>query len=254
MVREGRFDLKKENTTSGCVSGFVQANLLILPDAHAEDFRKFCDMNPKPCPVLAVLNSGERVFGNDIDVASDVPKYRVFYEGKPHSTVENLSDIWRSDLCTFVIGCSFSFEEALIEAGIPLRHIDAGKNVPMFKSNIACVPSPTGKFKGDMVVSMRSMSPENAELAKQITAKYPRVHGSPIHIGDPATIGIADISKPDYGDSVDLHEGDVCVFWACGVTPQRVAIAAGAAIDMCVTHEPGFMLVMDEKNQDLASS
>ena len=236
--------------TSGQAPGFAQANLCILPKEYAYDFLLFCMRNPKPCPLLHVLDEGQPVFGSDVDVRSDLPQYRVFREGVLQDTVTDISSLWRNDFVTFVIGCSFSFEEAMSRAGLPLRHVETGRNVPMFNTTIACEPS--GVFSGNMVVSMRPMTPSQAVKAVEITARFPRVHGAPIHIGSPAAIGIVDLTKPDYGESVEIRQGEVPVFWACGVTPQ--AIVMKSKPKLCITHAPGCMLVLDSRNDELSVS
>lgn len=218
-IRQGLFPCQ----TSGQAAGFAQANLCILPKEYAFDFLLFANRNPKPCPILHVLEAGQFKLSDDIDIRTDVPKYRVFENGKLVSEVSNISDFWRDDLVTFVIGCSFSFEDAMQRAGLHVRHVDMKKNVPMYNTNIACIPA--GRFSGNLVVSMRPFTPRDAVRAVEITARYPRVHGTPIHIGRPEDIGITDIFKPDYGDPPDFNsEDEVPVFWACGVTPQAAVM------------------------------
>ncbi len=246
-IRRGEWD----SHTSGLAPGYAQGNLAILPESLASDFLRFCQRNPKPCPLLAVSEPGDPLLptlGEDVDIRSDVPRYRIWRDGQ---LVEEVSDIrahWRADLVSFVLGCSFSFEHALIEAGIPLRHVAEGKNVAMYKTNIATRPA--GPFHGPMVVSMRPMTAANAIRAVQITARVPAVHGAPVHLGDPALIGIADIERPDFGDAVAVTPGELPVFWACGVTPQAVVMAA--APEFCITHAPGYMLITDIRNSDLS--
>ena len=252
-IRSGTF---VGRTTSGLAEGFAQANLCILPYELAFDFLLFCQRNPKPCPLIAVLEKGEFLVPGDMtggstpaNVRTDVPSYRIFRDGVLEKEVAELGEeVWRDDLVTFVIGCSFSFEEALIRAGIPLRHVQQQLNVPMFNTTIPCTPA--GVFSGNMVVSMRPMTPANAIRATQVTARYARVHGAPVHIGDPMTIGITDILRPDYGDSVEVKEGEVPVFWACGVTPQAVVMKSKP--HYCITHSPGMMLVLDVTNETLS--
>ncbi|WP_313901573.1 putative hydro-lyase [Methylobacterium sp. J-076] len=236
--------------TSGLAPTHVQGNLMILPAALAPDFQRFCQQNPKPCPVLGISQPGARglsVLGDDLDIATDVPSYRVYEHGELVAEVSDLTDRWRDDLVTFVLGCSFSFEAALIEAGIPLRHVAQGRNVAMYKTTIPTVPA--GPFHGPLVVSMRPMKAADAIKAVQVTARVPAVHGAPVHLGDPALIGIADIATPDFGDPVAIALDEIPVFWACGVTPQAVAMAA--RLPLCITHSPGFMLVTDLMNRDL---
>lgn len=237
--------------TSGLAPGYAQGNVVILPQALAADFLRFCQRNPKPCPLLAVSEPGEPLLptlGRDVDIRSDVPLYRVWRQGQLVAEPRDIADLWRADLVTFVLGCSFSFEHALIEAGIPLRHVQQGKNVAMYKTNIETTPA--GPFHGPMVVSMRPMSPADAIRAVQVTARVPAVHGAPVHLGLPELIGINNLGQPDFGDAVDVLPGELPVFWACGVTPQAVVMEA--APDFCITHAPGYMLLTDIRNSDLA--
>jgi uncharacterized protein YcsI (UPF0317 family) len=238
--------------TAGLAPGYVQGNLAILPKAHAADFLLYCTRKPQPGPVIGMGEPGEPMLpalGRDIDIRTDVPRYSVFRDGELQGDVNDLKELWRDDFVTFVIGCSFSFEAALMEDGIPLRHVEAGRNVPMYRTNIATEAA--GAFGGPLVVSMRPMTPANAIRAIQITSRFPRVHGAPVHFGDPAQIGIADIARPDYGDAAELRPGEVPVFWACGVTPQAAIRVAKPSI--CITHKPGCMLVTDMRNSALAS-
>jgi len=238
--------------TSGLAPGNVQANLVILPKDLAHDFLRFAQANPKPCPVLAVSEAGSPAFptlGEDLDIRTDIPKYRVWRNGEMVSEPTDVRDVWRDDLVSFAIGCSFSFEEALIEDGIEVRHIACGSNVPMYRTNIATTPA--GPFHGPLVVSMRPFKPKDAIRAIQITSRFPSVHGAPLHIGLPQSIGIADIGKPDYGDAVPIGADELPVFWACGVTPQAVIAQVKPAF--CITHAPGCMLITDLKNTSLAA-
>ena len=246
-IRSGRWS----GHTSGTAPHYVQGNVVILPEALANDFLRFCQRNPKPCPLLAVSEPGDPGLprlGADLDIRTDVPRYRVWRKGELVEEVTDIRALWRDDLVTFVIGCSFSFEQPLIDAGIPLRHIAQGKNVAMYRTNIQTVPA--GPFHGPMVVSMRPMSPANAIRAVQVTARVPAVHGAPVHLGDPALIGIADLARPDFGDAVDILPGELPVYWACGVTPQAVVMEAKP--DFCITHAPGTMLVTDLLDSELA--
>lgn len=237
--------------TAGIAPGYVQANLAVLPKALADDFFRFCQFNPKPCPLLAASEPGDPrlpALGEDIDIRTDIPRYRLWKNGELVSEVSDLKDVWRDDLVAFLIGCSFSFEEALVEDGIRLRHIDKGTNVPMYRTNVAT--SPAGPFHGPLVVSMRPLKPADAIRAVQITSRFPSVHGAPVHIGKPEMIGIKDINKPDYGDPVEVKDDELPVFWACGVTPQSVIAAMKP--EFSITHAPGYMLVTDLKNSRLA--
>ncbi|HZV21068.1 MAG TPA: putative hydro-lyase [Hyphomicrobiales bacterium] len=237
--------------TCGLAPGFVQGNLAILPKDLANDFLRFCQANPKPCPVIGVTDAGNPhvpSLGEDLDLRTDLPRYRVWRHGELVDEPTEIREYWRGDLVGFVIGCSLSFEEALMGAGLKLHYVERGLNVPMFRTNIACQPA--GVFAGPMVVSMRSFKPADAIRAIQITTRFPSVHGAPVHIGLPERIGISDISKPDYGDSVPPLEGELPVFWACGVTPQSVI--ATVKPEFAITHAPGAMLVTDRKNVEFA--
>lgn len=236
--------------TAGMCAGHAQANLVILPKAQAYDFLLFAQRNPRPCPILEVSDTGSRALkymAADCDIARDFPKYRVYEHGELTGEYTDIADLWRDDFVSFIIGCSFSFEADLLAAGLPVRHIEEGRNVPMYVTNIDCQPA--GCFAGKMVVSMRPFTPQQASLAVQITAAMPRVHGAPIHIGEPAELGIADVGKPDFGDAVTIKPGEIPVFWPCGVTPQAVVMASKPEI--VITHAPGHMLILDAKNLDL---
>jgi uncharacterized protein YcsI (UPF0317 family) len=239
-IRAGRLTAP----TSGLAPGCLQANLAILPAALAADFLLYCTRNPKPCPLLAVSDAGDPALpglGADIDVRRDLPGYRVFRDGRHADTLADIAAIWRDDFVTFAIGCSFSFEDALRRAGIPVRNIDAGRNVPMYATDLETRRA--GVFGGPLVVTMRSFAPADAIRAIVLSERYPLAHGAPVHIGDPAQIGIADLHAPDFGDPPAIAEGDIPVFWACGVTPQT-AIAL-ARPEIAITHDPGRMLVTD---------
>ncbi len=247
-VREGRLDAH----TSGLAPGHVQGNLVILPRELAADFLLYCQRNPKPCPVLAVGDAGDPALptlGADLDVRTDVPRYRVWRHGELVAEPTDITALWRDDLVAFVLGCSFSFEEALLAAGLGVRHIEMQRNVPMYRTNIATVPA--GPFRGPLVVTMRPYSAADAIRAVLVTARFPAVHGAPVHLGDAAQIGIRDLARPDYGDAVDLNPGEMPVFWACGVTPQAAIEQARPAF--CITHAPGAMLVTDLLNPQLAA-
>ncbi len=238
--------------TSGLSQDLVQGNVVILPQALATDFLRYCQRNPKPCPLLAVSEPGDPMLptlGRDIDIRSDVPRYRVWRKGELVEEPSNVAALWRDDLVTFVIGCSFSFEQALLDSGIPLRHVEQQRNVAMYRSNIPTTAA--GPFSGPMVVSMRPMKAADAIRAIQITSRFPNVHGAPVHIGSPALIGIDDLSRPHYGDSVEVKADELPVFWACGVTPQ--AAITQARPEFCITHAPGAMLITDLLNHQLAS-
>ncbi len=237
--------------TAGVAQGFVQGNVAILPAEYAGEFERFCQRNPKPCPVLAIGEPGDPrlpTLGVGIDIRTDCPRYRVFEHGRCVAEPYEIGGWWRGDLVTFVLGCSFSFEQALLDAGLPLRHIEQGTNVAMWRTNIPTVPA--GRFHGPLVVSMRPFKPADAIRAVQITSRFPGVHGAPVHIGLPELIGITDLALPDWGDPVEVRADELPVFWACGVTPQ--AVVAAAQIPFCITHFPGSMLVTDLRNAALA--
>jgi len=237
--------------TSGLAPGFVQGNLAILPHDYAEDFLRFCQANPKPCPLLGVSEAGDPAIpalGDNLDIRTDIPRYRVWCDGEAIDEPRDVKSVWRDDLVSFVLGCSFSFEEALLQADVPLRHLQRGTNVPMYRTSIQTRRA--GRFHGPLVVSMRPMKPADAIRAVQITTRLPAVHGAPVHLGYPEQIGISDIAKPDYGDAVPVERGELPVFWACGVTPQ--AAIAAARVPFAITHAPGYMLVTDLKNAQLA--
>ena len=222
----------------------------MLPKDLAYDFLLFAQRNPKPCPILEVTDVGSpylKKIAKDCNIASDIPKYRVYRRGELVGEYENVENLWRDDLVAFLIGCSFSFESELLESGVPVRHIEEGKNVPMYLTNIPCEPA--GVFSGNMVVSMRPLPYDQIVKAVNITASMPRVHGTPVHIGDPAAIGIVDLAKPDFGDAVTINPGETPVFWACGVTPQSIVMHSKP--EFCITHAPGHMLITDVKNTDL---
>ena len=230
--------------TAALAPGFAQANLAVLPRDLADEFLLFCERNPKPCPVLDVTAVGSpepAKIAPGADVRTDIPRYRVYRDGDLVDERDDILDLWRNDLVAFLIGCSFTFEGELIAAGVPVRHVTAGRNVPMYRTNRPC--SPAGPFRGPLVVTMRPIPPEHIAAAVAVTERYPAVHGGPIHIGDPAALGIADLASPEWGDPPAIEPGDVPVFWACGVTPQAVALAAKPPL--MLTHAPGHMLVTD---------
>lgn len=248
LIRQGKFT----GNTSGFAQGCVQGNIVILPKDWANDFLQFCQFNPKPCPLIGMSEQTGNFYlpalGNDIDIRTDVPGYRLFVNGVLEQETTDIKTLWRDDLVTFVLGCSFSFEEALIADGIEIRNISENKNVPMYRTNIACKTA--GRFNGETVVSMRPMLPKDAIRAIQICSRFPSVHGAPIHFGQPELIGINDINNPDYGDAVTINNNEVPVFWACGVTPQLALERTKPPF--CITHSPGKMLVTDIVNSTLA--
>ena len=233
--------------TSGYCAGFVQCNMVILPKEWANDFLQFAQKNPKPCPVLGMSDAGSweiPELAADLDIRTDLPSYKIFENGEVTNEVTDISEYWRDDLVTFMLGCSFSFEEPLIESGLEVRNVTEQCNVPMYRTNIPCKTA--GKFSGTMVVSMRPFLAADAIRAIQICSRFPAVHGAPVHMGDPSQIGIKDINTPEFGDAVTINENEIPLFWACGVTPQ-VALEQ-AKPPFCITHSPGCMLVTDVKN------
>jgi uncharacterized protein YcsI (UPF0317 family) len=224
----------------------------VLPQAYAAEFLLYCQRNPKPCPVLAVGDPGDpalSALGEDLDVRSDVPMYRIWRDGVLVEETHDATRHWRGDLVSFVLGCSFSFEQALIGEGIRLRHVEQGRNVAMYRTSVPTASA--GRFSGPLVVSMRPMRAADAIRAIQVTSRYPAVHGAPVHFGDPSLIGIGDLSRPDFGDPVEILDDEVPVFWACGVTPQ--AAVAAAKPEFCITHSPGSMLITDLRDFQVCS-
>jgi len=246
LIREGKWT----KTTAGLSRRYVQANVIILPKKLAYDFLLFCVRNPKPCPIIEVMDPGqtEPSTAKGADIRTDVPKYRVYEKGELVGEYTDILDFWRDDFVTFLLGCSLSFEEALMSAGIPIRHIELGVTVPMYISNIQAQKA--GIFHGSYVVTMRPIPRDLVVKAVQITSRYPHAHGAPIHIGDPEVIGVRDLTKPDFGDPVPIYENEVPVFWACGVTPQVVAMKSKP--ESMITHTPGHMFITDLLNERLA--
>jgi uncharacterized protein YcsI (UPF0317 family) len=229
----------------------VQANLVVLPETYAGDFEEFCKQNPKPCPLLEKVGPGNHLTGilaDSADLLTTIPRYRVWKDGQIVSETPDIRQFYRDHLVFFLLGCSFSFEESLIRAGIHLRHIDEGKNVSMYDTNIEL--HPVGPFSGKMVVTMRPIHHRLVAKACAITAHFQDVHGEPVHVGDPELIGIKNIGRADYGDTVIIHPDEIPVFWACGVTPQNVLVKA--RLPFAITHAPGFMFVGDLLNSDFA--
>ena len=247
LIRTGAW----RGVTSGVAPGHVQANLAILPKDLAFDFLLFCQRNPKPCPLLEVIEAGsvEPVLtAPGADIRTDVPGYRIYAEGQFSAEVPSLADHWTDGLVSFLLGCSFSFEQAMTDAGIELRHQTMGCNVPMYITNIPTTPA--GSFSGPMVVSMRPIPREQIVRAVQVTSRFPATHGAPVHIGSPEAIGISDIDRPDFGDGVEVRPGEEPVFWACGVTPQAVAL--NSKPPLMITHAPGYMFITDQRDADVA--
>jgi uncharacterized protein YcsI (UPF0317 family) len=247
LIRVGEFG----GVTAGLANGYVQANLAVLPRDLAFDFLLFCQRNPKPCPLLEVIEAGDVepvITAPGADIRTDVPAYRIYEHGEMVGEFDSVADVWRNDLVSFLMGCSFSFEAAMSDSGIPLRHQEARSNVPMYITNI--LTRPAGAFSGPMVVSMRPIPQEQIVRAVQVTSRFPDTHGAPVHIGDPEAIGIYNLSAPDFGDAVEIKNGETPVFWACGVTPQAVAL--NCKPPLMITHAPGKMFITDRRDADYA--
>lgn len=247
QIREG----KLSSPTAGLALGHVQANLAIVSKDLAYDFLLFSQRNPKACPILDVTDVGSpvpKLMAPDADIRYDLPKYFVYKDGVKTDELTSIEKIWQDDFVAFLIGCSFSFETAMLNAGLPVRHIEENRNVPMYITNMDCVPA--GKFHGQMVCSMRPLKPKDAIRAVQVTSRFPAVHGAPVHLGKPEEIGIKNIMKPDFGDPPVIKEGEIAVFWACGVTPQAVAMASKPPV--MITHAPGHMFICDKKDEDFS--
>jgi uncharacterized protein YcsI (UPF0317 family) len=222
----------------------------VLRSQLARQFEEFCQLNPKPCPLLEMTQPGRfepAKMAHHADLRTDLPRYRVYEAGVCGDRPTSVESYWADDSVGFLIGCSFTFESALLEAGLPVRHIEEGRNVPMYRTSIECTPA--GQFAAPLVVSMRPMTPAQADAAARLTAAFPDVHGAPAHIGDIDALGIADLGQPDYGDPVTIHPHEVPVFWACGVTPMEAIVRARP--DLAITHEPGYMLVTDILDESL---
>lgn len=239
--------------TSGLASGWVQANLVILPASQASDFRRFCERNPQPCPLLDVTKPGSfepASVAAGADLRRDVGLYRVYRRGAVEAEVDDLMAAWREDFVAFLLGCSFTFESALLRVGVPLRHQELRRNVSMYRTNRLCEPA--GPFRGPLVVSMRPVASDQVDLVRELTSRFPMAHGAPVHAGDPAALGIVSLDEPDYGDPVPLLPGEIPVFWACGVTPQAAAEAAG--LELMITHAPGHMFITNLRDGDAVLS
>lgn len=246
MIRTGEWN----KPTSSLANGYLQANLVILPKDMAFEFLLFCQRNPKSCPLIDVTEPGSYVPAQSAptaDIRSDLPRYHVYRNGELTETPADITEFWNEDMVAFLIGCSFTFEEALVKNGIPMRHNEENRNVPMYKTTIPTVKA--GRFEGPTVVSMRPVAEQDIVRAVQVTSRFPTVHGAPLHIGNPESIGINDLDQPDYGDSVSIKEGEVPIFWACGVTPQ--AVAAHVKPPFMITHAPGHMFITDIKTEEV---
>ena len=246
-IRQGRYT----GGTAGLAPGHVQANLVILPRLEAYDFLVFCQRNPRPCPLIEVTDPGNPEpagVAPGADLQTDVPRYRIYRDGRLDAEVTDITEHWREDFVAFLLGCSFTFESALLQAGVPVRHIEENRIVPMFRTNLPCRPA--GRFRGPTVVSMRPIPAPLVPRAVTVTARYPMAHGAPLHVGDPARIGIADVHAPDWGEPPTILPGEEPVFWACGVTPQAVALEARPPL--VITHAPGHMFITDLPDHALA--
>jgi uncharacterized protein YcsI (UPF0317 family) len=235
--------------TSGAAQGYVQANLVMLPRDEAFNFLLFCVRNPKPCPILDVLEPGqvEPAIAPGADLRTDLPRYRIFENGELKAEVEDVTDAFTGDMVSFLLGCSFSFENAMLAAGLPIRNLAEGKNVSMYITDVACKPA--GPFSAPLVVTMRPMTPKQAVRAVQVTTRFHLTHGAPVHMGAPEKIGIKDLNQPDFGDAVTIQPEEIPVFWACGVTSQLAATSA--SLPRVIPHAPGYMFVSDLKDEDL---
>lgn len=240
LIRCGEYD----RHTAGLAVGKLQANLAIVPSDSADDFIQFCRQNPKPCPIVGIAKPGQPhipVLGANIDIRTDVPRYRLFHDGVVTEEVTDIKKYWRDDLVTIALGCSFTFENALSSTGIAIKHIDLDQTVPMYRSNISLAQA--GPFGGEMVITMRPIPDERINDAYEISGRYPQAHGAPVGHGDPEDFGITDLQKPDWGDPVSVSKGETPVYWACGVTPQNALMKA--RLPFCITHAPGHMLIAD---------
>jgi uncharacterized protein YcsI (UPF0317 family) len=248
QVREGLW----RKPTAGLAPGYVQANLVVLARELAYDFLLFAQRNPKPCPLIEVTDTGSpepRLSAPGADLRTDIPRYRIYRDGRLVQEVMDLLDVWTPDLVAFLLGCSFSFETALLQAGVPVRHIEEGKNVSMFITSVPCTPA--GAFNGPLVVTMRPIPAPLVPRAVQVSGRFPAVHGAPVHVGEPTALGIRDLGKPDFGDPVTIRPGEIPVFWACGVTPQAVAMQAKPPL--MISHAPGHMFITDLRDEALAA-
>ena len=249
-LRRAAWQERFSGLTTGLAPGYVQANLTILPAADADDFVVFCKANAMACPVLAVSEPGDPqlpTLGADIDVRTDLPAYWVYRDGKRAETVTDISSLWQADHVAVAIGCWFSVEDALARAGVRLRHIELGIQGPLFRTSRETVP--IGKFGGPLVVSMRPFAQEAVETVTAVTSRFSRVHGAPLHIGDPAPLGIANLGKPDFGEVLMPQPGEVPMYWGCGLT--ALAALERSGIPLFITHAAGAMLVTDLRNDAL---
>ena len=238
--------------TSSFSQGYVQGSLYILPEEYALDFATYCHRNPKACPLLAIGLVGDPylpVLGQDLDVRTDVPRYRVMQDGEVIDEPTDIRNLWRDDFVSFVVGCSFSFEHALTMSGVSLRECARGDNVVMYQTNIDTFPA--GPFGGKLIVTMRPLVPAQAIQAIQVTSHFQNSHGAPVHIGVPEHIGISDLESPLFNAKPpQMRPDELPVFWACGVT--ALFAVKHARPSMCIMHKPGSMVIADLQNTGLA--
>jgi uncharacterized protein YcsI (UPF0317 family) len=240
IIRSGAY----QGHTAGLAAGRLQANVVILPESQAVDFMRFCQRNAKSCPLVGVSDTASpmmHTLGRDIDIRTDIPSYTIYRDGEPAGAASDISDLWRDDMVAFALGCSFTFDCALMADGISLQHIERNITVPMYRTMLPAVAA--GPFGGGLVVSMRPIRRADVDRAVEISGHYPQAHGSPIHIGDPGEIGIDDLDSPDWGEPCTFSSDEIPVFWGCGVTPQNAVLRARPAL--CITHTPGCMLITD---------
>ena len=244
LIARGEFS----RPTAGECPGYIQTNMVALPRAYAKRFEAFAKANSKAIPVLEIIEDGHcsKTLAPSANILNEIPKYNILKDGILVETLKDITHYASEDLVFFLIGCSFSFENALIENGMPLRHVDEQKNVAMYRTNIKLTPMEG--FEGDMVVSMRPIKKEKVADACIVTSHFPKTHGAPIHVGYPDMIGIDDISKPDYGDAIEIKPDEIPLFWPCGVTPQNVITSM--KLPFAITHAPGHMFVTDRKDSE----
>jgi len=238
--------------TSGLAPNLVQGNLVIMEESYANEFIQYCRQNPKPCPVIGVSKAGDVSIPelcDDLDIRVDVPEYCIFQNGELKGSVPHIKGYWNENMVSIVLGCSFSFEDALIQAGLNVRNIDMGVNVSMFETNVAT--QATENFSGNMVVSMRPYKQSQIEQVVETTEPFTMAHGAPVHIGNPEGIGVTELNNPQYGSPVTIKEDEIPVFWGCGVTTQKAI--EQAQLPLVITHAPGKMLITDRTYSELSN-
>jgi uncharacterized protein YcsI (UPF0317 family) len=249
QIRSGEFT----SNTSGVMPNLVQGNVVILPKEQADKFVEFCLLNPTPCPILGVSEPGEYgipALGDSLDIRHDIPQYHIFENGDLVETPTSIEEFWKDDSVAIILGCSFSFEDALQRKGYKIRNIEMNTNVSMYETTIST--NETDDFKGNMVVTMRPFKQHEIDDVVEITRAFEKAHGAPVHIGDPNIIGIKDLNSPEYGSPVTLEEDDIPVFWGCGVTTQ--SILKKAKLPQVITHAPGKMLITDHTYETLVAN